>query len=103
MRQHQVKLKKIISEFSISKSTGVNSIPTRILKDNANIFSQILSNLINLSFNKGVFPKLLKVAKIIPIYKRGDTLIAQTTAQFHCSQTSVKFMRNTCILAYTGT
>ena len=67
-------VEKIISKFSISKSTGVNSIPTRILKDIANIFSQILSNLINLSFNEGVFPELLKVAKIIPIYKKGDTL-----------------------------
>ena len=67
-------MEKIISKFSISKSTGVNSIPTRILKDNADIFSQILSNLINLSFNEGVFPELLQVAKTIPIYKKGDTL-----------------------------
>ena len=60
-------VEKIISKFSISLSTGVNSILTHILKDNADIFSQVLSNLINHSFNEGVFPELLKVAKIIPI------------------------------------
>ena len=31
-----------------------------------------MTNLINLSFSTGLFPKILKQAKIIPIFKKGD-------------------------------
>ena len=31
-----------------------------------------MANLINLSFSTGLFPKILKQAKIIPIFKKGD-------------------------------
>ena len=31
-----------------------------------------LTNLINLSFSIGLFPKILKQAKIIPIFEKGD-------------------------------
>ena len=31
-----------------------------------------MANLINLSFSTGLFPKILKKAKIIPIFKKGD-------------------------------
>ena len=37
-------------------------------------FSKPLSNIINLSFNKGIFPNLLKIANVIPIYKKDDKL-----------------------------
>ena len=33
-----------------------------------------LTNLINSSFEKGIFPTLLKTAKVIPIFKKGDPL-----------------------------
>ena len=30
--------------------------------------------MINVSFNKGIFPDFLKVANVIPIHKRGEKL-----------------------------
>ena len=35
-------------------------------------FSKPLSDIINLSFNQGVFPNLLKIANVTPIHKKGD-------------------------------
>ena len=37
-------------------------------------FSKTLSDIINLSFNQGIFPNLLKIANVIPIHKKGDKL-----------------------------
>ena len=44
-----------------------NSIPTRILK-------LLKLNLFNLSFSTGVFPTILKVAKVVPVHKKDSKL-----------------------------
>ena len=50
------------------------SIPTYILKTYKEFFSQYLSVLVNLSFETGVFPDVLKTAKVTPIHKK-DSLM----------------------------
>ncbi len=57
-----------------NKSTGPASIPLRLLKVVANIIVVPLCRIINLSFINGVFPDVLKVAKVIPLHKGGSTL-----------------------------
>ena len=52
------------------KACGPNSIPTSNLKT----FKKELSDIINLSFLTGTFPKTMKIAKIIPVFKKGDKL-----------------------------
>ena len=37
-------------------------------------FSKPLSDITNLSFKQGIFPNLLKIANVIPTYKKGDKL-----------------------------
>ena len=59
--------------MELQKAVGPSSTPTRILKDFKKQLSIPLSQLINLSFNKGVFRSSLKLAKVIPIHKKGDT------------------------------
>ena len=49
-----------------------NSIRTKILKVHSKTLSKPLAELINLSLNQGKFPTILKIAKVIPIHKRGD-------------------------------
>ena len=55
-----------------NKSTGPNSIPTQILKISNQIMCKPLTYLINLSFSNGIFPDLLKISNVIPIFKRGE-------------------------------
>ena len=55
-----------------NKASGPNSIPTNILKLFNINFSKCLSDIINMSLNQGVFPYILKIAKVIPIHKKGD-------------------------------
>ena len=62
-------VKRMILQLNISKACGPNSIPTKLLRDNFDIFSSPLKHIINLSFEEGCFPDMLKVANVCPIYK----------------------------------
>ena len=65
---------KIIKYFSNNKSAGHNSLPAPILKNCADVLSFPISYLVNLSFTTGEFPNLCKIAKVIPLLKKGDPL-----------------------------
>ena len=57
----------IISELDNSKSSD---IPIRIIKKASHIISPILSEHFNNHMTDGVFPEVLKVGKITPVYKK---------------------------------
>ena len=71
----------LISSMKTDKASGTNSIPTKILKFKKE-FSKPLSDLINLSFNKGILQNLLKIANVIPIHKKVTSLIEITKTYF---------------------
>ena len=58
-------------------SPGWDSLPTHILKPFLANYIKPLTYLINKSFETGIFPDELKIAKIVPIFKSGDkTLVS---------------------------
>ena len=59
----------IITSIDIDKAVGPHSIPSNILHLIKDIISEPLSNIINHSFEKGIYLDNLKIAKTIPIYK----------------------------------
>ena len=61
---------KIIDKLKICAS-GYDNLPSVLLKENKTIFIPILTHVINLSLSQGVFPKQLKIASILPIFKAG--------------------------------
>ena len=58
-----------------SKSTGLNSIPTILLKQTTNTISLPLTKLINKSFETGIFPDICNVEKVVPIFKSETRLL----------------------------
>ena len=66
---HEVKL--IISSLNSYKSTVPNSFPTKFLKLLKHEISTHLADIFNLSYSSAVFPSILKVAKVIPVHKKG--------------------------------
>ena len=58
-----------------SKSIGPNNIPGKLLKIVGLKISHPLATVINQSFTKGIFPSRLKIAKVVPIFKKGDPKI----------------------------
>ncbi len=68
-------LLKEIDKLNNKKSTGIHDIPTKILKACKHHIMSKLLKLINLSFTSGVFPDGIKVAKVIPLYKKNEHYI----------------------------
>ena len=66
----------IISLLKSGKSLGPNSIPMKILKCLSPLISSPLSQIINESFQGGIFPGKMKLAKVIPLFKKGCPLTA---------------------------
>ena len=64
----------IISSLNSSKAFGPNSISYRILVLLKNEISKQLADLFNLSLMTGVFPSVLKTAKLIPVFKKDSKL-----------------------------
>ena len=60
----------IISSLNSYKASGPNSIPYRILFLLKNDISKQLADLFNLSFMTGVFPSVLKTAKVVPVLRK---------------------------------
>ncbi|XP_065678482.1 uncharacterized protein LOC136093410 [Hydra vulgaris] len=56
------------------KSLGTNSIPTHLLKLTSHVICKPLCTILNNSFNKGLFPDVFKIAKVIPIHKKGSLM-----------------------------
>ena len=64
----------IITSLSDSKSSGPNSVLTRILKLLKKDISTQLVDIFNLSFSSGIYPTPLKTAKVITIHKKDSKL-----------------------------
>ena len=62
----------IISNLQENQASGPNSLPIKMLKTSKKQLSVPLTYLINLAFETGIFPDILKTAKLIPIFKKGD-------------------------------
>ena len=61
-----------IKQLKRNKAFGPSSIPTKFLKLFQNELSKPISFIINLAFSTGTFPIVLKIAKLMPFFKKGD-------------------------------
>ena len=66
-------INNIINALDNAKSSGPCCIPTKLLKLVSDNISIPLSDICNASFLQGVFPENNKIAKVIPIHKKGST------------------------------
>ena len=62
----------IIKNLKNKHSTGYDGISFFLLKRLQPVITEALTFIINLSIKTGIFPDKLKVAKIVPIYKKDD-------------------------------
>ena len=65
-------IEKIIDKIKIDVATGIDSIPSKIIKQAKTIISPLLTKIINISFETKTFPDILKNAIIKPIHKKDD-------------------------------
>lgn len=61
-----------LRKLKCKKSAGFDGISNTLLKQIGPFILKPLVHLVNLMMEKGVFPDRLKIAKVIPVYKKGD-------------------------------
>ena len=65
-------IEKIIDKIKIDVATGIDNIPSKIIKQAKTVIGPLLTKIINLSFETKTFPDILKNAIIKPIHKKDD-------------------------------
>ena len=61
-----------ISKLKDKKSSGPDNLPPKIIKISRDFISPCLAHVFNLSITNGEYPDLLKLSKVIAIYKKGE-------------------------------
>ena len=69
-------LLNLIKKLPVDKAPGLDCIPSNLIKCSADYIVKPLTYIFNLSFSHGVFPEHLKIAKVIPIFKKKDKSLA---------------------------
>ena len=65
-------VEQYIRSLNPNKSTKSNCPSFKYIKLSINIISPVLTKIFNKCISEGVFPKSLKVAEVVPIFKKGD-------------------------------
>jgi hypothetical protein len=70
-------IKREIKNLEIGKSTGLDKISTKLVKQANETVFESLVYIFNLSLETGIFPDDWKLAKVTPIYKTDDKTLCQ--------------------------
>src|SRR5260221_5786291 len=62
----------LIENLNLHKSSGADNIGPKIIKEAASLLIDPILYIFNKSFEYGIVPDQLKLAKVIPIYKKGN-------------------------------
>ena len=66
---------KILNSLKTNKAAGDDGIRPGMLKKCATTLMDPLTHIMNLSFKKGIVPDCLKLAKVMPVYKKEDKTV----------------------------
>ena len=63
-------IEKEMKSLNTNKASHSSDIPTKMLKQNVDFFSPFILDYVNKSISSSTFPSILKLADIIPVYKK---------------------------------
>ena len=63
---------KILRDINTSKTAGIDRLPGRFLKDGADVLAKPVTDICNLSISLNKFPSPFKLAKVKPVFKKGQ-------------------------------
>lgn len=66
-----------INSLKPGKAPGIDGIPAKLLRSASYILAPALCHIFNNVFLSGVYPDSMKVAKVIPLFKKGDCTLPE--------------------------
>ena len=82
---------EIVDEFSNNKASD---IPIMVVKQTIGIIAPSLSNIYNMCMKNGIFPDLLKIGKITPIFKKGKKELLENYRPISTLPNFGKYLKN---------
>ena len=79
----QIELHNTISQLNLRKSSGSDDISSKLVSLCSSALTEPLTYIYNLSISSGIVPHELKIAKVIPIFKKVMYKCQVSTDQFH--------------------
>ena len=69
---NEYEIVNIVKDLQNKKSSGHDTINISIIKKSISSICKPLAHIVNTSFMTGIVPSQLKIAKVIPVFKKGD-------------------------------
>ena len=85
---------KQLKQINITKATGPDLIPARILKEMADEIAPLLTCIFQQSLDTGEVPHDWRIANIAPIYKKGDRSVAANYRPVSLTSISCKILEH---------
>ena len=64
---------RVVSKFPNKSSSGFDGIPMHLMKSSIACVAEPISKIVNCTLQTGIFPELLKIAKVCPVFKDGES------------------------------
>ena len=90
---HRYKVLTHLNNLNINKAKDIYDFPSHIIKAIADLIADSLVIMINNSSSTGVFPELLKHAKVTPLFKNGFKNDIKITDQYLFSPSLIESSR----------
>ncbi|CAG9135167.1 unnamed protein product [Plutella xylostella] len=65
-------VEKLVKSLENKKSCGYDGLPMTVIKDNIDVLATPLAYFYNECISHGIFPDQLKIARILPVHKKGS-------------------------------
>ena len=89
-----VEVTMLISRLPNKKSSGYDNIDNILLKSIKGVVSEKLASLFNLSMSAGVFPEMMKLAEVVPLYKSKERFLTSNYRPISLLITISKILEN---------
>lgn len=89
-----------VESLKINKSCGPDGISARLDKENVSVLLEPLNYIYNLSLLHGVVPEKLKIAKVIPLFKKGDAQLSSNYRPISLLSVFGQIFKNKYICAF---
>jgi hypothetical protein len=93
-------VRKTINNLPTKNSCGFDGVSTKLLKVIEPVILKSLTLLINQVLYSGVFPDKLKIAKVIPIFKKDDPSLFENYRPISLLPTTSKVLENKLLYNY---
>ena len=87
-------IQKEIRDLSETKSSPLDAIPARIIRDHKELFCQKIKIDFDTAIMTGIFPQNLKLADVTPVFKKMTSILRKTIVQLVSYLEFLKYLKD---------